>query len=78
MSQNDAPTIFHMEQALGQAAKGVEVIILGYINIRLGEPRITQEEELATVVVDCGLEDMTDHFMPRWRYRGDGHWTWRM
>ena len=31
-----------------------------------------------TVVTDCGLEDMTDHFMPRRRYKGYGCWTWRM
>ena len=37
-----------------------------------------REEELATVVAACGLEDMTDHFIPRRRYRGSGCWTWRM
>ena len=30
------------------------------------------------MVVYYGLEDMTDHFFPRWRYRGEGRWTWRM
>ena len=30
------------------------------------------------VVADCGLEEVTDHFMPSRRYIGDGRWTWRM
>ena len=67
-----------MDQTLGQAAKGVEVILLGELNIGLREPCNTQEEELETVVADCGLEYIIDHFMPRMRYRGDGRWTWRM
>ena len=33
---------------------------------------------LATVAAEFGLGDMTDHFIPRRRYRGDGHWKWRM
>ena len=31
-----------------------------------------------TVVSECVLEDMTDHFMPRRGYRKDGCWTWQM
>ena len=46
------------------------------LNILPQELRGAREEELATVVVDCGLEDMIYHFLPRWRYRGDGRWTW--
>ena len=30
------------------------------------------------MVTSCGLEDMTAHFIPRRRYRGDGHWTWQI
>ena len=62
MSPNNASTVAHVEQALGRAAKGVEIILLGDLNV-------TQEEEIATVVADYGLEDMMDHFMPRRRYR---------
>ena len=32
---NEMPTIAPVEEALGQAAKGVDIIILGDINIRL-------------------------------------------
>ena len=30
------------------------------------------------VVASCGMQDITEHFIPRMRYRGDGRWTWRM
>ena len=73
----NAPTVSHMYQALGNAPMGVEVILMINLNARTREPCDTQEEELATVVVDCGLEDMTANFIPRRRYRGDGLWTWQ-
>ena len=41
---NDAPTVARVEQTLGQAAKGVEVILMGDLNFRLGELRDTWEE----------------------------------
>ena len=75
---NDAPTVSSMEQELGQAAKGVEFILLVDLNVRLVELRDAREEELVTVVADCGLEYITDHFIPRRSYRGDRRWTWRM
>ena len=31
----DAPTIACVEEALGQVAKGVEIILLGGLNVRL-------------------------------------------
>ena len=43
--------------------------------MRLQEPRDAWEEELAMVVVACGLEDITAHFMPMSRYLGDGRLT---
>ena len=56
---NNQPTVERWEKALGKAAKGTEVILLGDINVRLREPSDTREEEPATVVAACGLEDMT-------------------
>ena len=31
-----------------------------------------------TLVADCGLEDMTDYFMPRRRIIWDSFWTWQI
>ena len=60
------------------APRGVEVILLGYLNLRLQELCEAQEEELATVVMDFGLVNMTDNFVPRKRYIGDVLWKWRI
>ena len=75
---NNDSTAARVEHALGNAEKGVELILLIGLNVRLQELRYVREEELATVVAACGLEDMTAHFMPRRRYIGGGRWTWRM
>ena len=56
MPPNYAPTVACIEQLLGHVVKGVEVIPMGDLNIRLQETRDMQEEELAMVVADCGLE----------------------
>ena len=74
----DAPTIARVEEALVQAVKGLEIILLGDIKSRLQELRNAQEEQLVTVVAACSLEDMTNHLVPRGRYRVSRRWTWRM
>ena len=61
---NDVPKIARVEQALGQAAKGVEVFLLGDLTVRLGKLLDARQGELVTVVAEFRLEDMTDHFMP--------------
>ena len=72
------PTTACMETEIGWESKGVEIILMDDLNVRLPEPRDTQEEELSTVVAYCGLEDIIDHFMSRRKYRVDRSWTWRM
>ena len=78
MPPNYYPSVVRVKQALGNTSKGVEVILMVDLNMRLQEPRDAWEEELLTVVAFCGLDEMTEDFMPRRRYRGDGRWTWRM
>ena len=75
---NDAPTVTCMDQALVNAPKGVEVIILGELNVRIQEPRVVQEEELVMVVANYRLEDMTAQFMTSRSYIRVGCWTWRI
>ena len=62
---NDAPTVHRIKQALEEAPKGMEVILLGDLSVRLREPRDAKEDDLATALADSGLGDMTAHFMPR-------------
>ena len=66
---NDAPTIVRVEQTLGREENGVEIKILGDLNVRLQEPLDAREEELATVLENSGLEEMTDHFRPKQQYQ---------
>ena len=40
------------------------------LNVQLGDPCDKHEEELATALVDRGLVNMTDHFLPRRKYQG--------
>ena len=72
MAPNNESTFSQVEQALGNSAKGVEVILLVDINVRLHKTCDAREEELEEVVAACGLEEITAHLIPRRRYRGDG------
>ena len=58
--------------------EGLELILMGDLNTRLGKPRDKREDDLVTALVDQGLVNMTDHFLPRRQYRGAGGWMWNM
>ena len=45
------------------------MILMGDLNARLGDPRDEREEDPVMALVDRGLINMTDHFMPLRRYR---------
>ena len=51
-------------------SKGSGGNTVGDINGKLQETQDAQEEDIATVLADCGMVDMTVHFTPRRRYRG--------
>ena len=40
------------------------MILMGDLNARLGDPSEKREEELAMALVEGGLVNRTDHFMP--------------
>ena len=40
------------------------MILMGCLNVRLGDSRDKLEEDLSTALVDRGLVNMTYHFMP--------------
>ena len=64
---NDAPAIYCVEQDLEEAPRGVEVILLGGLNVRLQEPHNKHKEELAMALANCGMVNMTTHFTQWWR-----------
>ena len=74
----DVPNAHCMEQALKAAPKGLEMILMGNLNVRLRDPNDKHEEELATALADRGLFSITYHAMPQWRYMVSESWTWSM
>ena len=69
---NDASAVHCITQAFGKAPKGMEVILMGDLNVRLRESRDAREDEIGTAMANSRLGDVTDHFIPRRRYRGTG------
>ena len=67
-----------VEQALQAAPTGLELILMGDLNVRLGDPCEKQEEDLATALADQGLVNMTGNLLPRRQYWGAGGWKWSM
>ena len=78
MPPNDGPRMHCVEQALQAVPKGLELILMGSLNARLGDPRDEREEDLVTALADRVLVNMTDYFLSRIQYWGSGGWTWIM
>ena len=55
----------HVDQALQAAPTGLELILMGDLNVWLGNPRDEREEDLATGLVDQGMVNMIEHLLPR-------------
>ena len=78
VSTNDILAVHRVKQALRVASKGLDMIMMGDLNERLGDPCGELKEDLATEVVDRGRVNTTDHFMPQQRYRVSESCTWCM
>ena len=65
MPTNDVPGMHCVEQVLQAAPKGLEIILMGYMNARLGHPCDEHEKHSATELADRGLVNTTYHFQPR-------------
>ena len=59
-----------VEQALQAAPKGLQMILMGYLNTRLFDPHYKREEDLEIALGDLGLVKMKDYFLPRQQYHG--------
>ena len=64
MLPNYLPAMHHVEQVLKAATKGLEVILMGELNLRLRDPCDKFEEDLETALADRGLVSMIYHFIP--------------
>ena len=69
---NDRPSVRRVEKGLRAAPEELELILVGDLNMRLGNPHDEREEDLVTALSDRGLVIMIDHFLPRRRYQGTG------
>ena len=58
------------------APKVMEVILVGYINVRLRKLQNDREDELVSALSGSNLVDVIAHFTPRQRYQGTRGWTW--
>ena len=75
MPLKNTPSIYHVDQALEAAPRIVEVILMGYLNVRLKEPGNKRKEDLETALVDRRLVNMTAQFIPQSQFIRGGHWT---
>ena len=60
---NDVPAVHCVDQALRAATKGLEMILMGDLNARLGDPREKREEDLKMALLYRGLVNMSEHFI---------------
>ena len=69
---NDALTVHCTEQAFEEAPKGIQLILLGDLNVSLREPKDSRGDEVVMALADSSMGNGTDHFMPRRRYKWRG------
>ena len=72
MPLSNVPRVHCVEEELAEAPKNFETILMGCMKYKLQEPQDQSKEELATLLADHILEDMTCHFTPWQQYRGGG------
>ena len=65
-------------QAIRAAPKELYMILIGDLNSLLGYLLDEREKDLVTALLDRGLFNMIDYFMPRKSYKGAGIWAWFM
>ena len=70
MPPNNVPAMYRVEQALKTVPKGLEIILMGDLNVRLRDPRDKLES-----LADRGMVIMIDQFMPQRQSMGSGIWT---
>ena len=78
MPPNDMSAMYRVDQALRAVPKGLDVILMGDLNVQIRDPHDNHEEDLETALSNRGMFSMKDHAMPQRRYRGSEIWTWSM
>ena len=79
LAPDNAETIERVVTALGDVPKGTALIVAGDLNTDLEDSYNDRRgEEIAALMTEAGVEDMTTHFLPRKRRWGRERRTWRM
>ena len=62
---NYASTINHAFPAIGQCSHGDAILVAGYFNVDLVEPKVNRSgKDIVAEIVNAGLEDISVHFLP--------------
>ena len=75
---NNLPAFHQIAHALTCGIYVVGKLLVGNLNAYLSHPRDQLEEYLVTFIAIHGLSDQAHNSMPRWRYRAEVNWMWRM
>ena len=67
---NNEPTAIWEEQYLAHFPAQTEILLVGYLNARIGRLWEQREDKLATIIVFHDLEYQAQHFLPWSRYSG--------
>ena len=68
LAPDDTLTIERVVEALKERPKGAELMVAGDMNANLANPEGDQRgEDIAAALATEVLEDMSAHFLPRWR-----------
>ena len=79
LAPDDARTIERVVTALGEQPRGTALIVAGDLNTDLGDMACDgRGMEIAAEITEAGLEDMTEHFLPRKMRWGRERRTWAM
>ena len=60
------------------APKLLEIILVGDLNVQVGDPHDKHQEDLVIALVNRGLVNNIYPFMAHLQYRVAGSWTWSM
>ena len=79
LAPDDTETIERVVTVLGDRPKGTALIVAGYLNMDLEDLESNRREtEIVAAMTAAGVEDMTEHFLPRKCRWGRERRTWSM
>ena len=79
LAPNDTLTKDSVVAALKERPRGTALVVVGDLNKTLDDPESDRSgTEIASALMEAGLEDMAAHFLPRWCRWGQERRRWSM